>query len=313
MHSSVIPSSALTLRVRECGSFRSKYIEIHLILYMLNRFGYTCNILLQVWVAQWHEDRKAMLTSAILIRCLPGMFTSHQEAALLRRAEHFSRRQGLGAGVNAFRWNATRSEIEPWQHGTWRLNMTKWLAVCAATESSQESKYWKSFHVFSIWLRIYFLTNSSQQDMQLHSTVALCWFWHNVDTRAPQKSWNQAGPRCVASLFLSQFSQCIFRPRSRIKLASPMKTKRFVWGYIPESHQMKSCLKQWTFLGANFILKVVLSARARTLQEASSQHILSCELQNVFRTVTIFTVYQVCISLPFYFGIVRVHRTNMSF
>ena len=50
-------------------------------------------------------------------------------------------------------------------------------------------------------------------------------------------------------------------------------------------------------------LKVVLSARARTLQEASLQYILSCELQNVFRTVAIFTVYQICISLPFYFGI----------
>jgi len=43
----------------------------------------------QVWVDQWHQDRK--------------------EAALLRRAEHFSRRQRLEAGVDAFRWNVVLS------------------------------------------------------------------------------------------------------------------------------------------------------------------------------------------------------------
>jgi len=64
-------------------------------------------------VDQWHQDRKAMLAGSTLIAGLPGMFTSHQEAALLRRAEHFSRRQRLEAGVDAFRWNAARSEIEP--------------------------------------------------------------------------------------------------------------------------------------------------------------------------------------------------------
>ena len=114
--------------------------------------------------------------------------------------------------------------------------------------------------VFSIWQRIYFLTigscsvkiNSSQQDMQfLHSTVALCWFWRNLDTRATQKSWNQAGPRCVASVVFSQFSQCFFRPRSR-NWHHPWRPNNLC-GYISQSHQMKSCLKQWKFLCANFI------------------------------------------------------------
>ena len=113
--------------------------------------------------------------------------------------------------------------------------------------------------VLLIWLPIYFLMigscsvkiNSSQRDMQfLHSTVALCWFWRNVDTRATQKSWNQAWPRCVAS-FYSQFFQCFFRSISR-NWHHPWRPNNLC-GYISQSHQMKSCLKQWKLLCANFI------------------------------------------------------------
>lgn len=85
----------------------------------------------------------------------------------------------------------------------------------------------------------------------LHSTVALCWFWRNLDTRATQKSWNQAGPRCVASVVFSQFSQCFFRPRSR-NWHHPWRPNNLC-GYISQTHQMKSCLKQWKILCANFI------------------------------------------------------------
>ena len=74
MHSWVIPSSAQTLGVRECGSYILKSnrfdtvsLEIRYWIVLV-----TCNILLQVWVAQWHEDRKAnwhMLTGSTLIAC----------------------------------------------------------------------------------------------------------------------------------------------------------------------------------------------------------------------------------------------------
>ena len=126
MHSWIIPSSAQTLGVRECGSYILKSNRFDTVSLEIRYWivSVVCNILLQVWVDQWHQDRKAMLTGSTLI-ALPGMFTNsktHQEAALLRRAEHFSRRQRLEAGVDAFRWNAARSEIELWQHGTWRLN-----------------------------------------------------------------------------------------------------------------------------------------------------------------------------------------------